>query len=97
MKETNLFFNNSNDNSNTQDDEVDEEELVSFNDVMEAADDVVDAIESSMCSRVSKTRPKDMHAMSLHRNVEVLQLPLRRLERFFTLCSLSLGLMASIS
>ena len=98
VKETNMVLNNSDDKEDTQDNEVDEDQLLSFNDVMEAADDVVDAFESSMHSGVSKTCPQDMHAMSPpHRNIEVLQLSLRRLERFFTLCSLTLGLMPSIS
>ena len=51
VKETMEVLNNSNDEKDTKDKlEVDEEELVSFNDVMEAADHAVDAFESSMHS-----------------------------------------------
>ena len=91
MKETHLVFNNSDDDSNTEDDEVDEEELASFNDFIEGADDTVDVLGSSMRSGVSRPRPRDMHAMSPpHRNVEVLQVSLRRVDHFFTLCPLTL-------
>ena len=61
VKETMEVLNNS-DEEDTKEEEVDEKELVSFNDVMEAADHAVDAFESSMLSRVSTTNHRDMHA-----------------------------------
>ena len=43
-------LNNSDEEKDIEEEEVDEKELVSFNDVMEAADHAVDAFESSMLS-----------------------------------------------